>query len=81
MNFISLVPTYYPNRIQAQSLAYAHPQIKFPQSFSLNYTIINTISQALKVSLVKYENSLFSQIQAKTDEKAPETEVVPIKKV
>lgn len=69
MNFISLVPTYYSNRIQTQPLAFTQPQIKYSQTFSLNYTIINTISQALKVSLGKYENSLFSQIQSKSDEK------------
>ena len=58
MNIITILPNYYSNQIIHTPLLYNPPTLKVPPLLIRIIYFIIVISQALKSSIISYENAL-----------------------
>lgn len=69
MNIITLIPNYYPNQMIPTPLVYYQPNFKQSPLLSCISSIIKVLSQALKASIISYQNALPMQNQTAIDGK------------
>lgn len=58
MNIITILPNYYANQIIHTPLMYPQPTLTVPPILTCTLSLIKVISQALKSSIISYENAL-----------------------
>lgn len=68
MNIITILPNYYSNQIIHTPLVYNPPTLKVPPLLTRIIYFIIVISQALKSSIISYENALIANKLTPTPE-------------
>lgn len=63
MNVFTVLPNYYYNQMITPQLTYTQPTPTVSPFLNSKLSLILVLSQALKASIISYENSLFSQNQ------------------
>ena len=61
MNVYTVLPNYYLNQMIPPQLIYQQSTLKVPPLLSSKMSLILVLSQALKTSIISYENALLSQ--------------------
>lgn len=68
MNVITILPNYYSNQIIHTPIIYNPPTLTVPPLLTCIMYFIIVISQALKSSIISYENALAANKLAPTSE-------------